>query len=257
MAVASSVTASPSITPIPIPAADLARARSALLVGGSFDPPHLGHTRVPCALRASAFPDGPCASPAWLIYIPAARSPLKTAGPVASDADRVRMLELATASVPHTCVWTDEIDRAAAAERVAEGQPPPSFTVDTVRRARAWLDQHAPNVALRLVIGADQAAEFHRWREPMEIIRLAEPLVMGRKGVGQAEQILRGIHDSGFWSPEEMARWRSRVHDLRDQGVQVSSTQIRRMLATGSDTSSLLEPAVGAYIASRNLYRAG
>jgi nicotinate-nucleotide adenylyltransferase len=237
----------PPITPIPIPLAELARVGAVLLVGGTFDPPHVGHTRVPAALRAAAFPDGPCGAPVWLVYVPAARSPLKSHNPVASDVDRVRMLELAISGVPSACVWTDEIDRAASGA--------PSYTVDTLRRARAWLDGCAPHVALRLVIGADQAAAFHRWREPREIIRLAEPLVMGRRGVGQTESILRSIHESGFWTHDEIAAWRTRIPDLRDPGVQVSSTQLRDSLRLDRDTPEHMHPEVAAYIRSHSLYR--
>lgn len=234
------------ITPIPIPPAEFARLRAVLLIGGSFDPPHLGHTRVAAALRAAAFPDGPCAGHVWLVYVPAARSPHKPVGPVASDADRVAMLGLALASIPQACVWTDELDRAPSE---------PSYTVDTVRRARAWLDgAGAPGVPLRLVIGTDQAAAFHRWRDPRDIIALAEPLVMARAGVIDGAAILRSLLASGAWSPADLAAWRERVIDLKSHGLAASSTDVRAKLARGDALIPELDPAVAAYITRRGLY---
>lgn len=246
----------PPTTPIPIPLPQLAGARTLMLVGGTFDPPHVGHTRVPAALRAAAFPDGPCGAPTWLIYVPAVRSPLKPTGPSASDADRVAMLRLALESLPMACVWTDEIDRAATHDGpTPTPTPTPSFTIDTLRRARAWLDHHAPQVVLRLVIGADQAAQFHRWREPREIIQLASPLVMGRRGVATPEQILRSLLASDFWTHDEIDQWRSRIHGLRDEGIELSATQVREAIASGRDVPDLIQPQVLAYIRSRGLYR--
>jgi len=251
------------VTPLPIPAPELARARAILLVGGSFDPPHVGHVRIPAALRAAAYPDGPCAGPVWLVYVPAAQSPLKAHLTAAPAPDRVAMTRLAIAPIPCACVWTDEIDRAAhqfaaqqlVSQQSADQPPAPSYTVDTLRRARAWLNTHAPHVALRLVIGADQAAAFHKWREPREIIRLAEPLVMPRKGVAQTRRILTDIHASGFWTPDEITAWHTRIPTLRDPGVEISSTQLRAALAAGEAPGPMLDPAVGEYIVAHKLYR--
>lgn len=76
----------PSISPASIPR----RAKVVLVYGGSFDPPHRAHAVIPLLLAQRLY--GPAGH---VLYIPAARSPLKETGPVAADEDRVRMLALA------------------------------------------------------------------------------------------------------------------------------------------------------------------
>lgn len=179
----------------------------------------------------------------WLVYVPAARSPLKPVGPEAGDADRVAMVRLAVEDVPRAAVWTDELDRAAAGE--------PSYTVRTLERLRAIVG----GMPVRLLIGADQAADLHRWREPRRIIELAEPAVMLRGGEGSAESLTDRMRASGFWSEEELDRWRARVVEL--PRMEVSATRVRAMVSAGDAAGA--ERAVGArvaaYIAQRGLYR--
>src|SRR5262245_39793105 len=96
----------PPITPVPLPVT----VQDVLLFGGTFDPPHLGHVRIPIQVLDRAMPAG-----AFLLYVPAARSPLKESGPQASDADRVEMLRLVLTELGtpnRTAIWTDELDRA-------------------------------------------------------------------------------------------------------------------------------------------------
>jgi nicotinate-nucleotide adenylyltransferase len=105
------------ITPLPVPKG----AAAVLLCGGVFDPPHKAHVEIPRRVRDELFGRG-----AWLVYVPAAKSPHKLDGPVASDEERVEMLRLATARVARCAIWTDEnrprregefLDRHAAAGR--------------------------------------------------------------------------------------------------------------------------------------------
>lgn len=240
-------------TPLPLNTAELAAAHCLLMVGGTFDPPHAGHVLVPQAARAAAFPAGPCGAHAWLVYVPAARSPFKESAPGASDAQRLAMLRLALDGVPSARIWTDELDRSAAMPST------PSYSVDSVRRARGWLDASgAGHVGLRLVIGADQAAEFHRWREAREIIRLAEPLVMTRAGYGGMERVLRAMHESGAWSGEDVAAWKKRIVGVDVPNTSVSSTAIREAIRRGlasGQTPEGIAPAVLKYIRENGLYR--
>jgi nicotinate-nucleotide adenylyltransferase len=240
-----------AISPIPLNLAELRAARAVLLVGGTFDPPHDGHVRVPQGLRAAVCPDGPCAAAAWLVYVPAARSPLKADGPSVPDADRLEMLRLALRGVPMARVWTDELDRAA------RNPGRPSYTIDTVRRARAWMvSQGAADVSLRLVIGEDQAAAFHRWREARELIELSPPLVMSRAGFGGRERVLRAQLVSGFWTAAEMESWKERSIAIEGGGVEVSSTAVRASLVRGEEPRHV-DGEVLRYIRERGLYAAG
>lgn len=210
------------------------------MMGGSFDPVHVGHVGLGAMACREVEKRG--TAPAGLVLVPAARSPFKRDQPAASDAERVHMLRLATRGLPNTVVWTDELDRAAPGE--------PSYTIDTLRRARQWLDAHGnAGAELRLLIGADQAGAFHRWREATDILRLASPLVVGRDGLDLTREL------AGKWDEASARVWRAGELSLPEVGV--SSTLIREAIAAG-DTArarAWLHPAVLEYIRERGLYR--
>lgn len=228
------------------------QVRTLLLLGGTFDPPHRAHVELPARARAELERQAG-AGPAWLLYIPAARSPLKTNGPVAGDSDRLEMLRLAIAGVDRAPVWTDEIDRAGA----APGEP--SYTIDTVERLAGEVGSCGGGVTLRLLIGTDQAAQFHRWRRPREIIASSEPLVMLRAGAETASSLRAALRRTGFWSEAELAAWERRI--VPTTAMDVTSTRVREALRRRSTDpaergrlDSSLDERVLAYIESRGLY---
>jgi nicotinate-nucleotide adenylyltransferase len=190
------------------------RIRRVILVGGTFDPPHRGHTLLPELLRDTRLAD------AGIVFVPAGVSPFK-AGQVQTSAEhRIAMLRLAIEGIPRAAVWTDEIDRS---ERDA-GRP--SFTVDTIRRAASI----APGVELHLSIGADQALTFHKWREYGEIMRRAQVHVLPRGKWLTAETFGKEMAKSGAWTADEIEGWVFRFVDLGgayETLATVSATRIR------------------------------
>lgn len=212
-----------------------ANARLALVFGGTFDPPHRAHVELPARVRDVMGADA-------IVYVPAARSPHKPDGPVASGAERVEMLRLALAGARGVSISDLELNSGGAA---------PSYTVDTLRTLRAEIPR---TTALRLLIGADQAAAFHRWREPEEIIRLAEPVVMLRAPHETIESLMGAMAER--WSAPELARWRDRV--VAVPVLDVEATDIRGLLRADPDDpepARLLPGPVLAYIRARGLYR--
>lgn len=182
---------------------------------------------------------------AWLLYVPAARNPLKDASPRASDENRLAMLELALQSVPQSTIWDDELARA----KHSNG---PSYTVDSLRRLRACLDHP---VVLHLLLGDDQARWFHLWREPREIIELARPIVMLRET--DQNSFASSMKETLFWSAAELKTWEKSV--VRISRRDISSTRVRELLAaTGrKDSPELaqsLSPAVLDYVRRNHLY---
>jgi nicotinate-nucleotide adenylyltransferase len=211
-----------------------------VLVGGSFDPPHRAHVELPRRYR-DRFEPG-----AWLVYVPAAVSAFKGGGARASGADRVAMLRLAVAGVPSCAVWTDEVDRAAR-------EPGVSYTVDTLKRA----GEVAPWCGLTLLIGSDQAAALHRWREVREVCRRARVEVLLRPPLDTPEKTVRAMRGSGAWSEEELAEFQSRMTRTAVLGVDgVSSTRVRERIG-GRDEPGEIDAAVARYIRERGLYGAG
>jgi nicotinate-nucleotide adenylyltransferase len=279
------------ITPLPVPlaralrrASDRRRPLTIVVCGGSFDPPHAWHAlgaRRAAAVLTRADPD---AADAWVLYVPAARSPHK-GEPGASDAQRLRMLRLALRDAGPVegvrwAIWTDEIDRARAAKHAARAsggvpQPPPSYTVDTLKRLREAVRaaqredpreahraaSHATRASsrsracVRLLIGADQAAAFHRWKSARRVMALAEPLVVLRPPLRTRAGLRRELTDTGAWTRAEIDAWLARLSALPP--VAASSTDVRDAIARGREGGgSVLSPAVRAFIAARGLYGA-
>lgn len=236
----------PSPTPIAVPP----RVHRIVVFGGTFDPPHIQHTS---GLLGHA--DGLLGSDGMVLYVPAARSPFKMDGPVATDRDRVDLLRLSLGSDERAQIWTDELDRAAA----TPGSP--SFMIDTLKRLREMIDVggRGGEIKLRLLIGTDQAIAIHRWREYREVMRLAEPMVWLRSPVADAPSLTLALTQSGVWSDEELAQWRDRIAPL--PLLDLSATQIRERLKATPDAlnDAFLRKAlpirVLETIAARGLYR--
>jgi nicotinate-nucleotide adenylyltransferase len=197
--------------------------------GGSFDPVHFGHLRLAeCCWRQAGLDE--------LLFVPAARQPHKPQAPRASDEDRVAMLELAIDGRAEFGVSTIEIRRGGL-----------SYTVDTLRAIRA----ERPGDELFFLMGADTLADLPHWREPAAICELATPLVVGRPG--------RGAPDYGALAAVVSAE---RLEEIRSQAVamaetEISSSEIRRLIAAGGDWKALVPATVADYVNARGLYRSG
>jgi nicotinate-nucleotide adenylyltransferase len=129
------------------------------LLGGSFDPVHLGHLRAAeWSLEAFGLDT--------MLLVPARRSPLKEAA-VARDEDRLAMVKLAIADNPRFVMESCEMERAA-----------PSYMVDTLRTLKG----RSPGDHLVLILGSDAARDLDKWRQVDEVLRLAELRVLARPG---------------------------------------------------------------------------
>jgi len=237
------------ITPLGVPP----DAAAVLFFGGMFDPPHRAHVEVPVMVREraeGAMGAGGCG--AWLVFVPAARSPHKAGGAVASEEDRVAMLRLAVAGVARAVVWTDEVDRTRAGG--AAGAHEPSFTIDTLERARRVL---GPAVPSRLVIGSDQGAAFHRWKRYRDIMAIAPPLVVLREPLGTEGALLAAMEATGAWTARELEAWAGRV--VLTSPRELSSTQVREMIQRGdlAAIEKVVDSRVLGYIEERGMYGSG
>lgn len=189
------------------------------LLGGTFDPPHVGHfIAAQDALEALRLDR--------VLLVPAARPPHKRDRAVTSAQHRLAMLRLATGDDARFEIDALELDRAG-----------PSFTVDTLR------ELGGPDRELFLLIGVDQYQEFASWREPDEIRRLATIGVLRRAGEAVGEGVGGATTSPG------------RVLDVPVTRIDVSSTAIRAAVAAGRSIRYLVAPAVAAYIGQHGLYR--
>jgi len=187
------------------------------LFGGSFDPLHVGHL-----LAASESADRLGLD--RVEFVTAARPPHKR--PVAPAEARHEMVVLATARDPRFFPSRLELDH-----------PGPSFTVDTLRRARRrW-----PEAELFFITGADAYRDVGTWKEPEALVELAGMVAVSRPGYDLARL------DPFF---------RQRVRLLEIPGYEVSSTEVRRRVAEGRSIRYLVPFEVEVYIEKHGLYRA-
>jgi nicotinate-nucleotide adenylyltransferase len=205
------------------------------IFGGSFDPVHNGHLALARACQRQAALDE-----VW--FTPTAVQPLKHEGPHATDAQRVEMLELAIDTDPSEPsepgrprprfswrICTLEIDRGGL-----------SYTIDTLRQLHAEL----PDADLFFLIGSDTLRDVARWKEPRQIFRLATPLVVHRAGEPAPDLALL----ASFCTPDTQPR------RIEMPACDISSTEIRRRLASGGKLDDLVPRAVANFIATNSIY---
>jgi nicotinate-nucleotide adenylyltransferase len=190
------------------------------LLGGTFDPPHIGHLiAAQDALHSLELER--------VVLVPAALPPHKQDRSVSAAGHRLAMLRLACAEDCWLGVETIELERAG-----------PSFTVDTLRTLATRGHE------LFLLLGTDQYAEFATWREPDTVRRLATLGVLRRGG----EEVQT--------SSAEAAAGYLPIRDVPVTRVDISSTLIREAVAAGRPIRYLVPAAVESYIREQGLYRA-
>jgi nicotinate-nucleotide adenylyltransferase len=204
------------------------------IYGGSFDPVHFGHLWV--AQHA-----GERLGLDEVIFVPAATSPLKPHGPVASDAQRLMMLKLAIGgSQPHDSGVRMTIDDC----EIRRGGK--SYTIDTVDQMRAA----RPDDQWFLLVGSDAFAAIRKWHRPEELLRSIIPVVFRRAG----DPPIAWETLDGLVTPERAEIIRD--HSLTLPMIEVSSADIRRRVAEGSSIRFLVPSPVAALIRGESLYQA-
>jgi nicotinate-nucleotide adenylyltransferase len=202
--------------------------RKIILFGGTFDPIHLGHTKV-----AASAAEYLCADK--VIFIPAKHSPLKSFPPKASDIDRLEMVKLAIAD--HEIFEANDCELKKLA---------PSYTLDTVRQFEV---EYGDESSVYWLVGADSIDELVRWHDIVELIDECNLAVMYRAGFGKPD----------FTGYEEL--WgRGRIEKLQKNIIptpliDISSTDVRKRLTAGQDVAQMLHPAVLSYIKKHGLYK--
>ncbi len=112
-------------------------------------------------------------------------------------------------------------------------------------------------VDIHLLIGSDQAADFHHWRRARELFEQARPLVMLRDPVGTKALLRQALTATGAWSQAEVNDWTAQTAEV--DAIDVSSSSLRAMLHAPTRDHAVLEstlsPAALAYIEKNGLYR--
>jgi nicotinate-nucleotide adenylyltransferase len=192
------------------------------LLGGTFNPPHIGH--LVCATQAVDELELD-----RVLLVPVNQPPHKAAEADPGVEHRVELCRRAVAG-------NEQLDVSLVDAEVAG----PSFTVGTLSR----LHDRCPGDQLTFIVGGDMAFSLPTWREPEAILELAELGVAEREGVRRTDIVERlsglGTDNVRFF---DMPR------------LDISSSQIRRMVSGGQPIRYLVPDAVRDYIGQEGLYR--
>jgi nicotinate-nucleotide adenylyltransferase len=189
--------------------------------GGSFDPFHLGHLAAAQDVLESLRLNR-------VVFMPTGVSPHKQEESLTPAGLRLRMVRAGVEGDPRFEVSDLELRRDG-----------PSYTVQTLRELR----EQRPDDRLHLIIGADQWSAFGSWKEPLEVARLAEIVVMTREGEGA------GPLEPGDPGNEEPPR--TEVPVIR---FDLSSTLIRNRVGEGRSIRYLVPDEVRRIIEAAKLY---
>jgi len=207
-------------------AAEVAERRRIGVLGGTFDPPHLGHLWL-ATLAADAI------GLDRVLFMPAAQPPHKGGQLVSRATDRLLMTRLAITGDPAFELSAIEMER-----------PGPSYTIDSVDE----LERAHPDAKLFLIMAADSLEQIDTWREPDRLLERIEWVVGPRPGSALPD---RSALEDRFGAAA------SRIHSLEGPSLDVSSSEIRRRVAAGKAIRYLVASGVEEMIVERRLYRRG
>jgi nicotinate-nucleotide adenylyltransferase len=220
------------------------------IMGGTFDPIHLGHLRAAEEIYWAFALD-------QIIFVPAARPPHKEEAVAASALHRYEMVSLATVFTPYFTVSSIELQR-----------PGKSYSVETVREFQKI---SGPHTTLYFVVGVDAFLEMSGWRDAGELLALTQVIVTARPGwrLDEVERLLtleqrRVLGGPSFRylkiadiDPERVE------HDLIPRQVllvevvslDIASREIRQLVEEGRSIRHLVPDTVAAYMAKNRLYQ--
>lgn len=192
------------------------------ILGGTFDPVHVGHLVAAVQARHALALDR--------VLLMVAGDPWQKQGAVvASAADRVDMAVAATDGIDGLEVSTLEVERKG-----------PSYMVDTLRALES------ADRRIFLIVGSDVALTLETWHRADDLKELATLAVLDRAGVAESSHITDLRWTEG-WNVE----WVSMPH------IDISSTELRARMAAGSPIDGLVPREAVRVIRQRRLYTAG
>ena len=205
------------------------------IYGGTFDPIHYGHLRTALEVKEAV-------GLAEVRFIPC-REPPHRNPPEAAPEQRLALLQAALRDVePGFRIDTRELDR-----------PGPSYMVDTLASLRAELGAEP----LGLILGLDAFAGLDRWHLWRNIFELAHVLVMQRPGTASElpDELRTLLEDRALRAPELLhASPAGRVCVVPVTQLEISASQIRKLIAAGSSPRYLIPDPVIELIRRFGLY---
>jgi nicotinate-nucleotide adenylyltransferase len=198
------------------------------IMGGTFDPPHLGHTLpVREAVRQFALRQ------VW--FLPNNAPPHKVRPNLTDGYHRAAMLALALMNHPDFLIRTTELKLEK-----------PAFTYDTIR----LLKSEYPRDSFFFIMGTDSFLEIDTWRRYSELIDLCEFIIINRGD--QEEKLKQNLQHLETTLQKKLGNI---FHFTETAFIPVSSTAIRAALSEGKSVTGMLSEEVEAYILKHSLYQ--
>ena len=192
------------------------------ILGGTFDPPHLGHTELALFTLNEKNLDK-------IIFVPAFHAPYPEKSASTSFDHRFRMTETAVQGYTQFEVSGVEGERGGN-----------SYTIDTIRHFKK--EYRLSSGEIFLIVGADSFKRFEEWKDPKALLKECSVCVLKRIGV-TSEKFDRGYVES--------------VELLDNELIETSSSELREKIASGTDPTKYLDDKVTEYIHQNRLYGSG
>ena len=195
------------------------------VLGGTFDPVHLGHLIIAEEVREQLKLDK-------VLFVPSGHPWLKEERIITPAEHRVSMLRLALASNPRFQISMVDVERGG-----------PSYTVDTLADLRR---QFGESASFFFILGWDSLRDLHLWKDPARIIQQCRLVAVGRPGsakprLSALEMALPGISNNVLLLPKPL--------------IGISSSEVRQRVSKGLSIKYLVPEAVETYSREKGLYR--
>jgi len=204
------------------------------VLGGTFDPIHLGHLSLASEVYSQL-------DLQEIRFIPCYQSPLK-GKPIASGEQRSEMIKLAIKNRAEFSVDNRELQRKKI-----------SYTIDTVKSLR----HEMKDVPLCLIMSMDAFCEFNLWHKWREIVQLAHLIVANRTGSRAIanDEIKKLLQERQVFVTDKLiVESGGRIFFINIPVNPISATEIRRLIKSGESTQHLLPKGVWEYICENKIY---
>lgn len=193
------------------------------ILGGSFNPPHIGHSILAENVREQLFLDR-------VVFVPSGRHALKDGDTLISAEHRLNMANIAFGGNENFEVSDIEIEKSKTGVT--------NYTVDTLM---SLYDRYKNDfIKLYLIIGIDNLIEFPKWKNPDKLFALSEVIVMNRPG---------------FLVQDVDVEYSRKARYLSVPMLDISSTDIRNRIKSGKSVKYLINEKVEKYILENGLYK--
>ncbi len=193
------------------------------ILGGSFNPPHIGHSILAENVREQLFLDR-------VVFVPSGRHALKDGDTLISAEHRLNMANIAFGGNENFEVSDIEIEKSKTGVT--------NYTVDTLM---SLYDRYKNDfIKLYLIIGIDNLIEFPKWKNPDKLFALSEVIVMNRPG---------------FLVQDVDVEYSRKARYLSVPMLDISSTDIRNRIKSGKSVKYLVDEKVEKYIIENGLYK--